>query len=447
MLKLYNTLTNSVDDFVPINKNHISMYVCGPTVYDRPHVGNGRPAVVFDVLYRLLRYLYPKVTYVRNITDIDDKIYKQSIEKSISINEVAVSAAQVYHSNLEQLGVLPVDVEPRATGNIDIMIKMIADLVAARKAYVAGGHVYFDSSSYEHYGALSNHNIKEQIAGARVSVSDNKRSQNDFVLWKPISDEFNIGWDSPWGVGRPGWHIECSAMSRKILGDQIDIHGGGIDLIFPHHENENAQSCAITGKKSFANYWIHNGHINFLDQKMSKSIGNTVYLSSLLNQYSGASVKFAILSTHYASPINWSDALLQNANIVVTKWWQKISQYDICADDKYIEQEVVEQLLNDLNTPGAFAVMHKLFNQIKNSQLASNFYNTCINLLGLQIDQRISQGLCDVDEQWVVSMLKKRTQFKNDKNYLQADKIRDDLSSKGIVIEDDVDGTTRWRKI
>ena len=444
MLKLHNTLTNQLEEFKPINPAHVTMYVCGPTVYDRPHIGNGRPAIVFDVLYRLLKHLYPKVTYARNITDIDDKIYKKSVDLGASIEDVTSKATEHYHRNLEQLGIMPVDVEPKATENIAGMIEMISSLLDSGKAYISNNHVYFDSSSYEHYGILSNKKTEDQQAGARVAVSDDKESQNDFVLWKPISDDFNIGWDSPWGVGRPGWHIECSVMSKRFLGDQIDIHGGGSDLIFPHHENENAQSCAISGKKSFANYWVHNGHINMSGEKMSKSIGNTIYLDDLMDKYSGPDVKFAVLSTHYASPINWSDALLQNAHNVLTKWHNRVMQYDINVDSKYVEQEVVDKLLNDINTPEAFTVMHKLFNDVADASSASRFYNTCINLFGLELDKCVKTSAADVDVAWVESMISQRKTAKDNKDYATADAIRDQLSERGIVLEDSDNGV-KWR--
>ena len=445
ILKLHNTLTNSIETFAPIDPNHVTMYVCGPTVYDRPHIGNARPAIVFDVLYRLLQHLYGNVTYVRNITDIDDKIYKKSIELDVPVKDVTDKATAVYHDNLAELGILPVDIEPKATENIAGMIEMISALLDAGKAYISDNHVYFDSSSYEHYGILSNKNKDEQIAGARVATTDSKEDQSDFVLWKPISDDFNMGWDSPWGVGRPGWHIECSVMSKRFLGDQIDIHGGGCDLIFPHHENENAQSCAISGKKSFANYWVHNGHLNISGDKMSKSIGNTVYLGDLLDRYTGPDVKFAMLSTHYASPINWTDDLLSSSHRVLTKWWRCLSKYDLVCDEKYVNEEVVDQLCNNLNTAGAFTVMHRLFGEISDSASASRFYNTCLNIFGLEIDKVVKVDSCDIDEAWINKMLEKRAELKAAKRYEEADAVRAELEKSGITIMDGVDGT-EWSR-
>ena len=269
MITLYNSLSHKLEEFHPIDVTHVKMYVCGPTVYDSPHIGNARPAVIFDVLYRLLKCKYQNVIYVRNITDIDDKIYKTATAKNIDIKTLTHKTTDIYHADISALNVLPVDIEPRATDHIDDIIKFIEQIISNGYAYVSNDHVYFDTNKYSNYGILSN--VEKRTKGARIDVSDNKRNATDFVLWKPISTEFSIGWASPWGTGRPGWHIECSAMSRRYLGLQFDIHGGGHDLIFPHHENEIAQSYATNGKL-MANYWLHNGHVMINGTKMSKSL-------------------------------------------------------------------------------------------------------------------------------------------------------------------------------
>ncbi|MDR0552478.1 MAG: cysteine--tRNA ligase, partial [Holosporales bacterium] len=331
-LRLYNTLSGKIEDFVPITRRNVRMYVCGPTVYDKAHLGNARPAVVFDTLYRLLRILYPKVTYVRNITDIDDKIYRAAVERGISMEELTRGTIERYRADTLALNVLPPDVEPRATEHIADIIKFIKRLVTNGSAYVANNHVYFDVLKYKNYGALSKKNIEDLIAGARVEISENKRNPLDFVLWKPADENFDIGWESPWGKGRPGWHIECSAMAHRHLGFPFDIHCGGLDLVFPHHENEMAQSCSFGGSRSphtMAAYWVHNGHVNIDGAKMSKSAGNFLTINDTLREYDGEVVRMSLLMSHYSSPINFSENMLLQARSILSRWYRAVRYINV----------------------------------------------------------------------------------------------------------------------
>ncbi|MBQ8651539.1 MAG: cysteine--tRNA ligase [Alphaproteobacteria bacterium] len=354
-LKLYNTLSGKIEEFKPIDPNHVKMYVCGPTVYDRPHIGNARSAVIFDLLYRVLKYLYPKVTYVRNITDIDDKIYKAAKERSISIEQLTNENIKIYHEDMRALNLLDPDIEPRATDHIPDIIEYIENLIEHKKAYVSNNHVYFDISQYEQYGRLSKKKIGDLISGARVQVSENKKSPLDFVLWKPADENFDYGWDSPWGRGRPGWHIECSVMASKYLGRTFDIHGGGIDLVFPHHENEIAQSCAINPCEPMANYWIHNGHLNVNGKKMSKSLGNFYTVRDLLDKYDGDVIRLCLLMTHYSSPMNFSFDTLNAARSIMKKWKRKydgIDVFDFYKNKNFVScSSFIGALLNNLNSP------------------------------------------------------------------------------------------------
>ena len=315
IFKIHNTLGNKKEAFIPIDKNHIRIYACGPTVYNYAHIGNARMAVVCDLLARFLRKIYPKVTYVSNITDIDDKIINASLETNTPINELTAKYEKIYNENMSELGVLGPDIQPRATDHIKEMIELIDKLVNQNNAYVADNHVLFDVSSYENYGLLSGRNKEDQIAGSRVEVADYKNNSGDFVLWKP-SNEDQPGWDSPWGRGRPGWHIECSAMSEKTLSLPFDIHGGGVDLTFPHHENEIAQSCAahkFKDPKEYAKYWIHNGFVTMDGEKMSKSLGNIFLVNDLIKKYPGETLRLALISTHYRQPLNWNSKIIDQA--------------------------------------------------------------------------------------------------------------------------------------
>ncbi|MDR3224418.1 MAG: cysteine--tRNA ligase [Holosporales bacterium] len=438
-LRLYNTLSKKLDFFKPIDEGNVRMYVCGPTVYDRAHLGNARPAVVFDVLYRLLKTLYRKVTYVRNITDIDDKIYNSAIEKGIGISELTEKTIEMYHDDVTKLNVLPVDIEPRATNHIEDIIDFIDKLIANDSAYISEGHVYFDVSSFARYGALSKKNLDELINGTRVEISDFKRNSLDFVLWKPIDDKFNFGWKSPWGVGRPGWHIECSAMAMKYLGEHFDIHGGGIDLVFPHHENEMAQSCALSNEQSMANYWLHNGHLNIEGIKMSKSLGNFFTVNELLKKYDGEVIRMAFLMTHYSAPQNFSLDVLEQAKSVLDHWYTITRDTEPIPEDGAIP-EVLDALLDDMNTPRAIAILSSV------KTVDTRFVNTCRDFLGI-LTKGSDGWFCKVSDEkkeWINVKIAERAKAKCERDYAMADAIRNELFDNNIILEDTKDGTI-WK--
>ena len=358
-ITLYNVKTRTKEAFKPIDDKNIRMYVCGPTVYDRAHIGNARPVVVFDILYRLLRYTYGTdfVSYARNFTDVDDKINVKSISTGRSIREITDETIKWYIEDMTALGALEPDHAPRATEYISEMIVMSSELIEKGHAYVADGHVLFDVSSYESYGELSGRSVEDMIAGARVEIAPYKRNPMDFVLWKPSNSE-QPGWESPWGFGRPGWHIECSAMARALFGEKFDIHGGGLDLQFPHHENEIAQSCACCGQDSFANVWLHNEMLQVEGKKMSKSLGNFFSVRELLNKgFSGEVIRFVYLSTHYSKPMDWTAKKAEEAEATLRKW-RKLTHG--CQSSKAISNEVIDALNDDLNTSKAITVLHGL---------------------------------------------------------------------------------------
>ena len=358
-ITLYNVKTRTKEAFKPIDDKNIRMYVCGPTVYDRAHIGNARPVVVFDILYRLLRYTYGTdfVSYARNFTDVDDKINVKSISTGRSIREITDETIKWYIEDMTALGALEPDHAPRATEYISEMIEMSSELIEKGHAYVADGHVLFDVSSYEAYGELSGRSVEDMIAGARVEIAPYKRNPMDFVLWKPSTIE-QPGWESPWGFGRPGWHIECSAMARALFGEKFDIHGGGLDLQFPHHENEIAQSCACCGQDSFANVWLHNEMLQVEGKKMSKSLGNFFSVRELLNKgFSGEVIRFVYLSTHYSKPMDWTAKKAEEAEATLRKW-RKLTHG--CHSSKAISNEVIDALNDDLNTSKAITVLHGL---------------------------------------------------------------------------------------
>ena len=358
-ITLYNVKTRTKEAFKPIDDKNIRMYVCGPTVYDRAHIGNARPVVVFDILYRLLRYTYGTdfVSYARNFTDVDDKINVKSISTGRSIREITDETIKWYIEDMTALGALEPDHAPRATEYISEMIVMSSELIEKGYAYVADGHVLFDVNSYETYGELSGRSVEDMIAGARVEIAPYKRNPMDFVLWKPSNSE-QPGWESPWGFGRPGWHIECSAMARALFGEKFDIHGGGLDLQFPHHENEIAQSCACCGQDSFANVWLHNEMLQVEGKKMSKSLGNFFSVRELLNKgFSGEVIRFVYLSTHYSKPMDWTAKKAEEAEATLRKW-RKLTHG--CQSSKAISNEVIDALNDDLNTSKAITVLHGL---------------------------------------------------------------------------------------
>ena len=434
--RLYNTLNKEKESFSPIDKNEVKMYVCGPTVYSYAHIGNARPAVVFDVLYRLLKNIYPKVTYVRNITDVDDKINKVAKELRVPISNITNKYTDIYHQDMRSLCVLKPDYEPKVTENIEQIITMIEKILIKGNAYVNENHVLFDVTSYDAYGKLSNRDKEEMLSGARVEVADYKKYPGDFVLWKPSENE-DPGWDSPWGYGRPGWHIECSAMVDKFLGQEIDIHGGGQDLIFPHHENEIAQSCCANENTRYAKYWIHNAYLKMEGEKMSKSLGNIISIRELLDNYDGEVIRLALLSTHYRKPINFGESLLEQSKNILNKLYKNL-EYN--SHDDIISKEVLDPLLDDLNTPLAISNLQK----IKCSKTLLNSANI-LGLLNKSKDEWFSLKIePSISEDDIKLLIKERDEARKSKDFMRADEIREKLDKNNVVLED-VKGKTTWR--
>ncbi len=443
-LKLTNSLTGNKELFKPINPKSITMYACGPTVYDNPHVGNARTLIVFDTLFRVLKKIYEKVNYVRNITDVDDKIIEASKKNKKTINEITEEVTKIFHLNCKSLNCLKPTMEPKATNHINEMIEMTKSLIKKNFAYEANGHVYFSVSSFKNYGALSNKNLEELKAGSRIEVSKLKKNPMDFVLWKP-SEEGDPGWESPWGRGRPGWHLECSVMSEKYLGKQFDIHGGGLDLIFPHHENEIAQSCSNNSSEKFSNYWVHNGFVTINKEKMSKSLGNIISITEAVNKYSGQVVRLALLSAHYSQPLDWNNKLLENQRSTIEKWYRL---YDETNDE--IPLEVINILLDDLNTPGFIAKIHELYaNANKGDEKSKKLFNSACKFIGL-FDlnknewENLKKANKDISEEFILKKIAERLAAKQKGDYKLADQIRDELLKKGIIIEDQK-GKTTWK--
>ena len=443
-LQITNSLSRKKEVFKPINPKKISLYACGPTVYDNPHVGNARSLVVFDVLFRVLRSLYDNnVTYVRNITDVDDKIIDASKKQKKKINEITEEITKIFHENCKSLNCLEPSVEPKATNHIKEMVEMTSSLISKGFAYENKGNVYFNVKSFKDYGKLSNKNLDELKAGYRIETSDLKKNLMDFVLWKPSIDK-DPGWESPWGRGRPGWHLECSVMSEKYLGKKFDIHGGGLDLIFPHHENEIAQSRCNNNTSSFANYWIHNGFVTINKEKMSKSLGNIITISDAVKKYSGQVVRLALLSAHYSQPLDWNDDLLNNQKSILNKWYNLYS-------DKQDHNSIIDDiLLDDLNTPGFIAKIHELYNAaIKGDEKKKIEFNQACRFLGLFSETKkdwesFKKSKIKVSESYILKKIEERTVAKNKGNFSLADKIRDELLSEGILIEDQK-GKTIWK--
>ncbi|NRB39689.1 MAG: cysteine--tRNA ligase [Pseudomonadales bacterium] len=452
MLKVYNTQTGQKEVFEALDPEHIKMYVCGPTVYNRVHIGNARPVVVFDTLYRVLKSIYPKVTYARNITDIDDKIMHAAKEQGVEISHITREYAQAYIEDMGALNNLQPDITPYATEHLPEMIAMVQSLIDQDHAYEAQGHVLFDVKSMPDYGKLANRKLEDMLAGARVEVADYKRYAGDFVLWKPSSD-VEPGWDSPWGRGRPGWHLECSAMIEKHLGDTIDIHGGGRDLVFPHHENEVAQSTCAHGGKQFVRYWMHNGYVNIDGEKMSKSLGNFRMVKDLLTQYHGEVLRFALLSAQYRSELNFSVDLLDQASNTLDSLYGYLRGLDDVAVDVDFDlkdSKAYAALLDDLNTPLAISELHALGKQMRALegdalQQAKSEFVKMAELLGLlqnDVDAWFKGSDDDgISAEAVDVLIVEMKQARGDKDYGRADEIRDQLQAEGIVIERD-----GWRR-
>ncbi len=444
-LKLTNSLTRKKEVFKPNNIKKISLYACGPTVYESPHVGNARTLVVFDVLFRVLKVLYnSNVTYVRNITDVDDKIIEASQSNKEDINDITKRVIKIFHENCKSLNCLKPTIEPKATEHVKEMIEMTSSLIKKGFAYENKKHVFFAVSKFKDYGKLSNKNLDELKAGSRIEISDLKKNPMDFVLWKP-SKEKDPGWESPWGRGRPGWHLECSAMSEKYLGKNLDIHGGGLDLIFPHHENEIAQSCCNNNTKNFANYWVHNGFVTINKEKMSKSLGNIISITDAIKKYSGQVVRLALLSAHYSQPLDWNNKLLENQRATIEKWYQLYEK-----NNEEIPLKEIDMLLDDLNTPGFIAKIHELYaNANKGDEKSKKFFNSACKLIGL-FDltknewEELKKIDKDISEEFIEKKIKERLVAKQKGDYKLADKIRAELLIKGVIIEDKKEKTT-WK--
>ena len=455
-LQLHDTLQGKKVPFVPIREGEVTMYLCGPTVYNFAHIGNARPAVVFDLLARLLRRSY-KLTFARNITDIDDKINAASVETGKPIEEITARFIEAYNNDMGALGVRPPDIEPRATHHVDEMIAMIAKLIDKGFAYEAESHVLFDVSANENYGALSKRDLREMIAGARVEVAPYKKAAQDFVLWKPSTPELP-GWDSPWGRGRPGWHIECSAMAEKHLGDTIDIHAGGRDLVFPHHENEMAQSCCAHDGAPFARYWLHNGFLSMDQTKMSKSLGNVLLVHDLIKTVPGEVIRLALLSAHYKQPLDWSGETLESARRMLDRLYGAVQGIDVPDDVKRAAQvpdALVAALEDDLNSPKAMSVFFGLAKELNKAtvletkvQLAAQMY-ACGDLMGV-LGTDPSDWFAGHDESELTAveigaLIDKRNTAKAAGDYAAADAVRDELKEQGVTIQDSREGTT-WRR-
>lgn len=452
-ITLYNSLTRTNDAFVPLDPQRVTMYLCGPTVYNYVHIGNARGPVVFDVLVRLLRKTYPKVVFARNITDVDDKINAAAALQQVPIQVITDRFAQAYRQDMAALGVMPPDIEPCATDHIQTIIEMIGQLLANGHAYAAEGHVLFDVPSYKDYGRLSGRDTEEMIAGARVEVAPYKRHPTDFVLWKPSSDDLP-GWDSPWGRGRPGWHIECSAMTAAHLGETIDIHAGGVDLQFPHHENEIAQSSCAHGGKLFARWWLHNGLLSFEGRKMSKSLGNVLLVHELVQRYPPEALRLMLLRGHYRQPLDWSEHAITQAIQTLDGWYRVLRDGPRLPDgqEQPIAAAVEAALADDLNTPLALAELSALADLARTeaSVEATATLRGSAALLGLlQQDPEdwFKQGQADaVDETRIEALLTERREARANRDFARADAIRDELTTMGIAIEDGAQ-QTRWSVI
>jgi cysteinyl-tRNA synthetase len=464
-IRVYNTATQAREVFEPIEPDHVRLYVCGPTVYDFAHIGNARPEVVFDTLVRLLRRRFDKVTYVRNITDVDDKINNAAREEGVGIEEITRRTTEAFHEDMAALGALPPDVEPRATDHIPEMIRMIETLIAKGHAYEAEGHVLFAVPSMPDYGAFARRNPDELIAGARVEVAPYKRDAMDFVLWKP-SDGETPGWPSPWGRGRPGWHIECSAMSKRYLGVTFDIHGGGLDLIFPHHQNEIAQSTCAHDGAALANYWMHNGYVVVEGEKMSKSLGNFFTVRELLAEFPGEAIRLALLAAHYRQPLDFTREGLARAKQTLDRWYRAVGEADAAAEPP---ESVMAALEDDLNTPQAITEMHRLADAVfKGDETVAADLKAAGEVMGLlprtypqwardehliipdsaniEITGHSPELTVGPSAEAIEMQIDIRSKARKNKDFETSDRIRDELAAQGVILEDKPDGTTEWRR-
>ena len=450
---LFNTLSGKKEILKPSDPQHVKIYACGPTVYNYAHIGNARMAVVFDTFVRTLRFIFPKVTYVSNITDIDDKIIEAAVEQNVEISVITKKFTKIYNEDMAKLNVLAPDVQPKATEYIPEMIDLIKELIEKDFAYEKDGHVLFHVPNYENYGKLSNRIKDEQIAGSRVDVADFKKDPADFVLWKPSTDE-QPGWDSPWGTGRPGWHTECSAMSEKTLGLPLDVHGGGRDLIFPHHENEIAQSCCTAAEnsnpESYAKYWMHNGFVTVDGEKMSKSLGNIILVNELTQKYHGEVIRLALLSTHYRQALDWNDNVIYQAKKLLDKLYSLLNELNDVKESKEPDNDLIEILLDDLNTPGLMANINKLLKNAESLEegdkpnLKSNLL-LIGKLMGILEDRSYNQISSEFKDK-VDNLIEDRSNAKKKRDFELADKIRSELIELGVEINDSPEGTT-WKVV
>ncbi|MCU7611474.1 cysteine--tRNA ligase [Anaplasma capra] len=462
-MRIYDTLHANKRVFSPLDCGRVGVYVCGPTVYDLAHIGNARSVVVYDVLFRLLRALYPEVVYVRNITDVDDKIINAADAEGKSIAELTAHYTKLFHEDVAELNCLAPTHEPRATEEIEVMLNLINELIASGHAYVKGGTVYFSVESYEPYGRLSGRRLGDMISGSRVEVDADKRHPGDFVLWKPATElDLRLGacWPSLWGMGRPGWHIECSAMSYRYLGKDFDIHGGGADLMFPHHENELSQSCCAFPGSEYARYWVHNGFLTVNNgEKMSKSLGNVITVRGLLSGgVDGEVIRYVFLSTHYRKPLNWGDKAVLDAREALNRMYRSCGEFSAESlntnlEDVDVHDAVMESLKDDMNTPGAIAALHELVKEINKADSSkqklrlARVLNKSAILMGVFRnfpERRLHGAQRTIDESEIIKLIEERGAAKKCGDFELADKIRQRLSDLGIGISDEKDGSTHW---
>ncbi|MCX4079083.1 cysteine--tRNA ligase [Rickettsia rhipicephali] len=452
---LYNTLSRTKEVFNPQDQANVKMYVCGPTVYDNPHIGNGRSGVVYDLLYRIVMKIFGEKTikYVRNITNVDDKIIDRAELLGVTIDELTDKVTKEFHKNMAYLGCMLPSIEPKATKHTDVMIAIIERLIAKEHAYVADNHVYFDVLSAPNYTELSNRNLEEMFEGVHVENSKTKKNPQDFVLWKPAkqNESANMNFESPWGLGRPGWHIECSAMSYKYLGENFDIHGGGADLIFPHHTNEIAQSRCAFPSSTYAKYWVHNGFLTVNGEKMSKSLGNFITIRDLMDkQIQGEVVRLFLLSSHYRRPLDYNDKAIEDAKKTLDYWYRAIENINVQKID--LPHDFMQSLLDDMNTPLAVKIINDYAKGVfiskteEERQLNASAIITCANFIGLMNKTPHEWFNSGVDELYINEFVNKRLEAKKQKNWLLADQIRNQLLEEKIILEDQPDGTTIWRK-
>ncbi|AJQ51447.1 MAG: cysteine--tRNA ligase [Rickettsia conorii subsp. raoultii] len=452
---LYNTLSRTKEVFNPQDQANVKMYVCGPTVYDNPHIGNSRSGVVYDLLYRIVIKIFGEKTvkYVRNITDVDDKIIDRAELLGVTIDELTDKVTKEFHKNMAYLGCMLPSIEPKATKHIDVMIAIIERLIAKDHAYIADNHVYFDVLSAPNYTELSNRNLEEMFEGVHVENSKTKKNPQDFVLWKPAkqNESANMNFESPWGLGRPGWHIECSAMSYKYLGENFDIHGGGADLIFPHHTNEIVQSRCAFPSSTYAKYWVHNGFLTVNGEKMSKSLGNFITVRDLMDkQIQGEVVRLFLLSSHYRRPLDYNDKAIEDAKKTLDYWYRAIENINVQKID--LPHDFMQSLLDDMNTPLAIKIINDYAKGVfiskteEERQLNASAIITCANFIGLMNKTPHEWFNSGVDELYINELVNKRLEAKKQKNWLLADQIRNQLLEEKIILEDQPDGTTIWRK-